>query len=121
MNINFKSKKVELTSETKDYASEKVASLIKFLGEDVDSKDVRFDISFTKKTRGSKKGMFRVDIVVFSGKVDMHAVGHGESLNASIDVAKDDLARRLSRNKGKRRNILRRGSRAIKNMFRFGR
>jgi len=118
MNINFKTKGTEINNDVKVYAEEKVQSLVKFLGKDADN--ARFDIEFSDDPKHVSGNVFRVDIVAIAGKIDMHAVGHGESFQAAIDLAKDELARRLTRNKTKERNILRKGSRMIKDMLRFG-
>jgi ribosomal subunit interface protein len=118
MNINFKTKGVDINSDVREDAERKASSLVKFLGNDPEN--VRFDIEFTEDTKRGSGDVYRVDIVAIAGKVDMHAVGHGESYMAAIDVAKDDLARRLSRSKDKDRNMLRKGSRMIKRMLRMG-
>ena len=118
MNINFKTKGVEINNDVKAYAEEKVQSLVKFLGKDADN--ARFDIEFSDDPKHVSGDVFRVDIVAIAGKVDKHAVGHGSTMTAAIDDARDDLARRLSRAKDKDRNMLRKGSRIIKDMLRFG-
>jgi len=118
MNVNFKTKGADVDSKTKSYAEEKAATLVKFIGDTQD--EVRFDIEFSEDSKHVSGDVYRVDIVVVSGKVDMHAVGHGSSMTAAIDQARDDLARRLSRSKVKNRNLLRKGSRMIKKMLRLG-
>jgi len=118
MNINFKTKGSDISNDVKAYAEEKVQSLVKFLGKD--AQGVRFDIEFSDDPKHVSGDVFRVDMVAIAGKVDKHAVGHGSTMMAAIDDARDDLARRLSRSKAKDRNMLRKGSRMIKDMLRFG-
>ncbi len=119
MNINFKTKGADITNDIKAYANEKVSTLVKFLGSSVDNDVPRFDIEFSEDPKHISGEVYRVDLVVVVGKIDMHTVGHGESMNAAIDMARDDMARRLSRNKAKERNLLRKGSRMIKKMLRM--
>jgi len=118
MNIQFKAKGVDITSAVQAYAQEKIESLYKFL--DTTYSEPRFEVEFSQDAPKKHGEIYRVDIVVTSGKTDMHAVGHGESYQAALDMAKDDLARRLTRAKTKERNILRKGSRMIKKMLRMG-
>ncbi len=118
MSINFKIKGADINNDVKAYAEMKVQMLLKyFKGEE---SNTRFDIEFSESNKQISGIVYRVDIVVVSGALDMHAVGHGESYNAAIDMAKDDLARRLTRKKVKDRNMLRKGSRMIKRMLRMG-
>ncbi len=117
MSINFKTKGTDITSDVKAYAEEKVQSLIKFLGDD--GENARFDVEFSDDPKHVSGDVYRVDMVAIAGKVDKHAVGHGSTMTAAIDDARDDLARRLSRSKAKERNLLRKGSRMIKRMLRM--
>jgi ribosomal subunit interface protein len=119
MNINFKTRGADITNDIKQYAQEKAQMLIKLLGNEADAPEARFDIEFSEDPKHISGDVFRVDMVAITSTIDMHAVGHGASMNAAIDQAKDDLARRLRRAKGKERNLLRKGSRMIKKMLRM--
>jgi ribosomal subunit interface protein len=116
MSINFKIKGADINNDTKTYTEEKMQMLLKYL-DDTDSP--RFDVEFSESNKHISGDVYRVDLVVVSGGLDLHTVGHGESYNAAIDMAKDDMARRLRRGKSKSRDMLRKGSRAIKKMLRM--
>ncbi len=118
MSINFKTKGADISNDVREYAETKANSLIKFLGND--PSNVRFDVEFSEDAKHVSGDVYRVDMVAIAGKIDMHAVGHGSTMMAAIDGARDDLARRLSRSKAKDRNLLRKGSRMIKRMLRMG-
>ncbi len=116
MIINFKTKNIRVNNEIKEYAEQKAATLLKFINTD---KDIpRFDIELSKDARRLGGEIYRADMIVVSGGLDMHAVGHGESLEAAIDIAKDELARRLRRNKTKKRDLFLKGKRMLKKIAR---
>ncbi len=117
MNINFKIKGTDISDATRAYAQEKAQTLVKFMG--VDSNTARMDIEFSDDPKHVSGEVYRVDMVAIAPGLDMHTVGHGETMNAAIDMARDDMARRLSRSKDKHRSLLRKGSRAIKKMLRM--
>jgi len=115
MNINFKTKGADISNMDKQYAEEKVQMLLKYIS---DADSTRFDIEFSESNKQISGEVYRVDLVVVSGGLDMHAVGHGETYNAAIDMAKDDMARRLRRKKRKDVSMLRKGGRMMKRLLR---
>ncbi len=118
MLVNSKAKDVDLIDEVKQYAESKVEMLDKLLA-DVPDENISYDIEFAKGKQHTGS-TYRADITLHAGATRLHAVGHGESLNAAIDEAKDDLERRMRREKTKGMTMLRKGSQAIKRMLRFG-
>ena len=118
MLVNFKADNIELTQNTKDYAQEKVGMLYKLIA-NVDEENVRYEIDLSKSNQNSGS-IYRADITLHAAPIRLHSVGHGESINAAIDEAKDELERRMRREKTKERTLLKRGKQAIKKMLRFG-
>ncbi|MAZ67489.1 ribosomal subunit interface protein [bacterium] len=118
MHIDFKAPTLELSNDVRNYAEEKVRTLRKLL-QKVEDENIRADVELAKKGNQQSGDIFRADITVYAGPDRIHAVGHGESLHAAIDEAKDDLARRLRRDKTRRLDTLREGSAKIKKMLRF--
>lgn len=116
MNIQYKIKGAEINDTDKDYASKKAQSLLKYINADKDN--IRFDIEFSEDAKHVSGEVYRVDMVAIAPGLDMHAVGHGETMQAAIDMARDDLARRLRRKKRKDISMLRKGGRMIKKMLR---
>ncbi len=118
MIINFKVNNIELTDEVRQYAESKVQMLGKLLA-DVPDENISYDIDL-EKSKQQTGDTYRADITLHAAPLRLHAVGHGESLNAAIDEAKDDLERRIRRDKDKSSTLLRKGSQAIKKMLRWG-
>lgn len=119
MNIIFKVNGMDIDDAVKTYTTEKVESLKKFVHGALEP-DARVEVEYTKDEKHHAGELYRADIVVVAGGTDMHAIGHGESAQAAVDDARDELVRRLSRDSDKARNLLRKGSRAIKRMLRLG-
>lgn len=118
MQIQYKALTVDLTDEVRSYAEEKVAMLERLLG-DVDPVNVQVDVDLARRENQKSGNVFRADITIHAGANRTHAVGHGETILAAIDEAKDDLSRRLRRTKTRRLDSFRRGGAKIKNMLQF--
>jgi len=118
MQIEFKALTVDLTDDIRAYAVEKVGMLEKLLG-NIEEENVRYEVELAQDLKQQSGTIYRADITVFAGPEKTHAVGHGETMFAAIDQSKDDLSRRLRRNKTKRLDFLRRGGAKIKRMVRF--
>ncbi len=118
MHIDFKATTIELTDAIRTYAEEKVGMLVKLL-QNVELENVQVEVDLEKKQNQQTGEIFRADITIHAGADRTHAVGHGESVLAAIDEAKDELARRLRRGKTKRLDSLREGGAKIKKMLKF--
>ncbi len=118
MNINFKATTIELTDEIRTYAEEKTISVTKLL-KNVDAGNISADVSLEKKQEQNSGNVFRADITIHAGAERVHAVGHGESIMAAIDIARDDLVSRMGREKKRRLDALRRGGAKVKKLLRF--
>ena len=119
MNINFKAKNLDIPESITDYAEKKLQTLNKFLRQV--PTEARVDIELSKDQKHNKGDVYRTDITLVAGEIDLHAVGHGETLQASLDVAKDELINRLTKDKKKKLHLIRKGGRMIKKMLRMGR
>ena len=117
MNISYKTVHVSLTPEIERYTEEKLASIEKLIA----GNDSICEVILTHDEKHASGVTCRADFTVFSGKERVHAVGHGETILAAIDIAKDELANRLRREKKMHVRLLRKGGTMIKNMMRYGR
>ena len=118
MQLQFKTKNVELTDSLRDYADLKVGMLTKLLADNPDdSMSCLIELTTEEPNKG---GEYRADLTLYAGEIRTHAVGRGETLNAAIDAAKDELERRLRRDKKKKLTLFKKGARKIKDMLRFG-
>lgn len=119
MNISFKTNNVELTPELRTYAEEKAGAVRRLLGH-YDDTDISCEIILSRDDKHATGMVFRADLTAMAGSEKVHAVGHGESIQAAIDVAKDDLMRRAQRDKTKHQTLLRRGHAKVKEWLRWG-
>ena len=118
MRINIKTKgELILTDELKAYVETKAEHLEKYFKnyEDEDAVFVEFELS---EGEPEKERKFRADIVASTPHDRTHAVGWGETIFAALDEAKDELSRRLRREKKKRIALLKKAGRKIKDMIR---
>ena len=118
MQISFKAPTIELTDEIRSYAEDKMGMVRKLL-QNVAEENVRAEVELARKQNQQTGNIFRADLTIHAGADRTHAVGHGESILAAIDEAKDELARRLRRGKTKRMDAFREGGARIKKMLRF--
>ena len=118
MHIDYKAPTVALTPDVQAYVEEKLQSVKKLL-QHVDEGNIQVEVELSKDTKHASGEVYRADITVHAASERTHAVGHGESLNAAVDEAKDELMRRLRREKGKKRDLFIRGAVKIKKRLRF--
>ena len=115
--VQFKAKNVEIDDKIRSYALEKIQSIERLIH--AQTEDPLFEIWFEKELPDVER--YRADITVYYDGNKTHAVGHGETLNAALDEAKDELIRRLRREKRKNLTLLKKGARKVKEMLRWGR
>lgn len=120
MNIAYKTDNVTLTDEVQNYAEEKLAAIHKLLSHH-DEADIECDVALARDDKHHTGMIYRADFTVLAGKERMHGVGHGESMNAALDMAKDELANRLRRDKKAHVRFLRKSGAMLKSLVRFGR
>ena len=106
MNITYKTDNVSLTPEVRSYVEEKLISIQKLLK---DPEEGMCETILSRDEKHQTGTVFRADFTVFSGKERMHAVGHGQTILAAIDIAKDELAERLRREKKMHVRVMRKG------------
>ena len=116
MNLSYKTHNIDLTPDVTRYAEEKSQSL-----EKLTSLEAMCEVLLSRDEKHQSGVVFRADFTVIDGKTRVHAVGHGESIFAALDMAKDELANRLRREKKMHVRVMRKGGAAVKWMMRFGR
>jgi len=117
MNISIKTHNLDLTPNIRTYAEEKARAVRKVLGNHNES-DISCDILLSHDDKHATGLVYRADYSIFAGGERLHAVGHGASINAAIDIAKDELVRRTSREKNRALALLKRGGARIKSWLR---
>lgn len=116
MNINIKATGIELTPAIREYAEKKVSAIEKYLDAGIDT---TAHVEVGKTTNHHKGGdVFRAEIKINGGGVDLYAVNEKDDLYAAIDLVKDELIRELQHSRGKNMKMFRRQQQAIKDALR---
>ena len=113
MNTIFSSHHYKITEDDQEYATEKAMSLEKFVTPETEMK-----IEFSKDSKHTSGDIFRTDMTATTAGDRTHAVGHGSTMREAIDKSKDELKRRLTREKGKITKITRKVQAKIKKAIR---
>ncbi len=117
MKINIKATNMHLTPEISDYLEKKINMLDRLI--DPADTSVSCNIEVGKTTNHHKTGdVFRTEINLTKDGKYFRAVAEEETLNASIDEAKDEIMRELKSHKSKRQTLIRRGGARIKDLIR---
>lgn len=118
MRTNIKATGIELTPALTNYVNEKIGMLDKLL---VNFGDVLSEVEIGKETKHHKTGnWFFAEINLrCDGRILRHVVEEAD-LYAAIDKVKDGMAEEIRTFEKKKKSLLRRGARAIKNIFYHG-
>ncbi len=101
----FLSKGVEIDERTTEYIDKRLARIEKLV-----DPATQLEVEIIR----DKKGMFRVEVMVKTPHNLYRAEETTMSIEGSIDVAIDELEAQLAKNRGKARDLKRRGARSIK-------
>ncbi len=107
---------MQITPDIKDYLYKKLDHITKYL--DPKDESVLCEVELGKTTNHHKAGeVFRTEINLHIAGKNLRAVSEMDELFASIDIAKDEMARELQSNKDKQIGLMRRGGAKIKNLI----
>jgi ribosomal subunit interface protein len=101
----FLSKGVKLDTQKSDYIEKRLVRIEKLV-----DPVTQFEVEIDR----DKKGKFRVEVMVKTPHNLYRAEDTSESIEGSLDVAIDELEVQLAKNRGKSRDLKRRGLRSIK-------
>jgi len=120
MHYNIKTTDFDMTPEVSKYLDDKLAVLEKYI--DKDDESVKCDVEVGKTTEHHQSGkIFRAEINVSIGKKMFRTEAVETSMNAAIDMAKDEMVKRLKRSKERRFTLIKKGGERVKDILRFGR
>ena len=115
MKINIKATGIELTPAISSYVEKRLAKIEKYLG----SMDSVFAIELGRITQHHKHGeVYKAEVKISGAGANYYAVKESSDLYAAIDEVRDEVIHEITKDKGKRRELLRRGQRAIKDIAR---
>ncbi len=117
MKINIKLKgEVKLTDDLSKHINDKLNQVSKYLKRyNLDELFVDVELGEGEKEKERK---FRADITASIANLRLHAVGWGENLFAAIDDSKNELSRRIRREKRKSLNLIKKTGKKIKSLLR---
>ena len=121
MDIRIKTTDYELTSETREYLDDRIASLEKFLSDNAST--ARCEIELGRAGGGQRHGanMWFAEIRIMSpGSTPVYAHNSASTVNAAIDDVKEEIERQLRSEKKLHIRLMRKTGSAIKNWMRFG-
>jgi len=116
MKINIKATGTELTQSIRGYVNKKISAVEKHIG--VGSEDVLAQVDVGVTTHRHKAGnIFRAEVHITGGGLDLYADSEQEDLYAAIDVVKDEIIHALEHSKERRITLTRRGAEMVKYMM----
>lgn len=116
MKINIKATGIQLTPAISSYVHKKIFSIEKYF--DKSNKDAVAQVEVGKNTHHHKAGnIFRAEVHIIGGGLDLYAVSEQEDLYAAIDIVKDEIIQNVLQLKGKRQTLTRKGAEMVKNMM----
>ncbi|NCU28059.1 MAG: ribosome-associated translation inhibitor RaiA [Candidatus Moranbacteria bacterium] len=117
MNINIKATNIELTSAISDYINKKLEGFDRFKKSNDEELTVFVEVG--KTTNHHKQGdYYRAEFNIILGGDKFYTFTEKEDLYKSIDIAKDDILRKIKNKRERRSTLIRRGAGKIKQMIR---
>ena len=117
MDVRIKATDFEMTDDVQDYLDERILAIEKHMG---DADLARCEVELGRAAGHSKHGenWFAEFQIAVPGSDLVRVVAHGETVNAAIDAAKDEMLGRVKKDKTKRFASARRTGARIKDWLR---
>lgn len=115
---NIKGTHYELTTEARQYIEDKLGALSKLIRADEEA--VKCDVEVERETTGAHGNVWRIEINLRIAGEFHRTEARGETINAAVDEAKDEMMHILRRTNKKDDSLLRRGGAKLKEWLRFG-
>ena len=113
MNINIKATNIELTDAIREYVNKRVSSLEKLIKD-----GAIISVEVGRTTNHHNKGdIFKAEINIKNDGEVFYADVEREDLYSAIDEVKEEISRKLKRNKGRTTTLYRRGAKSVKKML----
>jgi len=105
--------------EVADYLDQRIAAVEKLLSDDAAT--ARCEVEVGRAAGHSQQGdVWRAEFIVIREGERSVAVATGESVNAAIDLAKDEILQQLRKNKGRNQTLAKRLGGRFKKWTRLG-
>lgn len=115
--IQFKATNTELDQTLTNLVEQKFASLDKFFEDDA---HMHCEVEFEKETAHQSGNHFRVEANLTVGGTLHRAEASEENFEKAIDTVRNELDKEIRRTTSKKETLFKKGSRAVKDMMRFG-
>jgi putative sigma-54 modulation protein len=117
MNIQIKGTGIELTPAISAYVDKRLDSVEKYFEK---GGMPNMFVEIGKASGHHKSGeIFRAEVRIGGAGQDVYAVSNAVDLYAAIDMVKDEIVREITKVKGKRETLMRKGGRMIKDAMRY--
>jgi putative sigma-54 modulation protein len=119
MQINLKGTNITLTPLLKDYILKKVTNLDKLLKK-IEAKkgEVKLNFEVGKNTNHHNKGnIFHTDCLINIDGEKFYASSDKEDLYLAVDEVREILFKEITKNKGRKQTLFRRGATSVKKML----
>lgn len=119
MNINIKTTNLEHTDAINSYVEKKLDAFNKIIDMNSNQVFVYVELEKTRPDVTNADDLYRAEITIDSAGEVSFADAATHDLYAAIDLVKDELFRKMKRDRNKKRDILRRSMGKLKRMLRF--
>ena len=110
MNINIKTKDMDLSEALSEKVYQKVGSLEKFINPQGDQ-EILAEVEIGLRNKHHKKGeIYRAEINLNTGGKQLRAVSKSFDLYQAIDESASEMERRIVSSRGKEETLFRRGA-----------
>lgn len=117
MDIRIKATDYEIPTEVAAYLDQKIADIRKLVADPA----ARFEVELGRSAGHPQRGsIWKAEFVLLQHGERLRAIAEEETINAAIDVAKDEMLQQLRKTKGKSMAITKRLGAKFKNLIRWG-
>ncbi len=115
-NITFKHTNSETNSSIHNFVSQKLNTLLKYVGE---GQEATAEVEFEKITSHKSGSICRAEVNVTVGGTLYRAENTAETFDAAVDSVRDQLDQAMAKAHKKRNSMFRKGGRMVKEMMGF--
>lgn len=119
--ISVKTTNLELSGELQSYIDQKINSIGKFFSLNHDEEAIaNVEVEKTTGQHHKQGQIFRAEINLAYKGNSFRTESTQEDIRVAIEIATDEMIRRVRKTKERKIDLIRRGGNAIKKMLRFG-
>lgn len=119
MDLRIKTTDFVMNQEVTAYLDDKISAIEKLLADEADN--ARCEVTLGKGEGHAQHGdVWMAEIIVMNEGERSIASATGESINAAIDIAKDEILQQLRKQKGRNSTMTRRMGAKLKKLARWG-